>query len=201
MLFISIPAGMQFKKLLVNFEEKVVCFSPRSVSEAFSSMEESAVELGSISEVESCADEPAHAHLMETAHELHDFFVLENEKGEVERTISIQNMVKKMLQHWPRNKSYQEWEGIRVYRKSPPCEDGEFLAYQPNQNGKSSMTEEPAVINGAAYHRQRSASPGRYGSLWFKHVVLTKAKEEEILQKREEQRHNRRHDGDSPNPT
>lgn len=130
---------------------------------------------------------------------LKDFFVDPNGKRP---DIPLQDIVKDMLRTNTGQKKIIEKDGITLYRKIPPYEKTQFLQYAPEENAKFATKTTPVVASGMDFRASlNKANTKQYGQLWFKENPLPKDKQELVEDKRDEQRDNRRHIGDSPKAT
>lgn len=124
-------------------------------------------------------------------HQLHDFLI---DPQNIRKPIDLQNVVKEALRDKPRYEASSVKELIIHFRlpNKPGCQ---FLRYAPNHNGALPTQEEPTIIRG------NTPTPSSYHGAWFSQIPLSSERLAQIEVKRDEQRHNRRHDGDSPTPS
>ncbi|HAT1725566.1 lpg1716 family Dot/Icm T4SS effector [Legionella pneumophila serogroup 1] len=126
-----------------------------------------------------------------------DYFVDPN--GKLPR-INIQALVKDALQYNKGRKKEISLPDFTIYRHKPPYRDELFLQYNPNHNGKYFTKESVNLVNGKEFIKYKTPATS-YGTFWFQKVQLSESRMDEVLAQRSEQRENRRHTGDSPNPT
>ncbi|HAT8844510.1 TPA: lpg1716 family Dot/Icm T4SS effector [Legionella pneumophila] len=126
-----------------------------------------------------------------------DYFVDPN--GKLPR-IDIQALVKDALQYNKGRKKEIALSDFTIYRHKPPYKDELFLQYNPDHNGKYFTKESVSLVNGKEFIRNKAPATS-YGTFWFQKVQLSESRMDEVLAQRSEQRENRRHTGDSPNPT
>lgn len=128
---------------------------------------------------------------------LNDFFV--DPKG-IKADINIQEIIKKAIQcNTGRSQAIENKYPFNIYLKVPKCDTKEYLKYIPNHNGKYATERVDSVIRVIGIRAQPLRTI--HNTLWFNHVPVSADRLEEISEKREAQRHNRRHYGDSPCPT
>ena len=117
---------------------------------------------------------------------------------ETQETIELQEWVKDALRTRPRNAVCVINKHFTVYFKLPIRQE-EFLAYAPNNNGKDPTLVVPQIIKGAtAVVKNPVISADRS---WIQSTLLSPGRLAQVTEKRNEQRENRRHTGDSPLPT
>jgi len=133
--------------------------------------------------------------------DLHDYFIdPTGKKPKIDlQTLlknALQNNTKKEVEKRGGNKFVISLNEFTIYLKNPPRDENDYLKYIPNNNGKNPTASTPEIVKGFLEYK-----PSYRSGLWFHHVPLSAEKLEQVLEKREEQRHNRRHVGDSPLPT
>lgn len=130
--------------------------------------------------------------------------------------IDIRSLVKQTLRTNTHRKKTIETDYFTIYLKKPPYSAELFLRYQPCANGKwategfervsftagkevftKSLTE---VVPGTSVSSKSYFNP-HSRNLWWQETALREARLTEVLEARYEQRENRRHMGDCPNPT
>ncbi|MDP3559503.1 MAG: hypothetical protein Q8R79_04025 [Legionellaceae bacterium] len=121
------------------------------------------------------------------------------------RCIKIQNIVQDWLRTKKRTtqvtiKDPSETYGldIKLYYKKPPDNDKEFLEYKSYRNGKGPASHTQMVYG---YEKQVKFVTQKHGQFWHQVVPLSLKKLEDVESKRNAQRENRRHTGDSPKAT
>ena len=124
-----------------------------------------------------------------------DYFVDPN--GVLPR-IDIQKVLKEALRTNTGRAKHIELGEFTIYRVKPPYRDESFLHYIPNCNGRHATKEAIELVNGTSFPPPQQT---RYGTFWFQALPLDPTTLEGILERRAEQREDRRHSGDSPKPT
>ncbi|KTC79405.1 hypothetical protein [Legionella cherrii] len=114
--------------------------------------------------------------------------------------IELQDLIKSALQNMGR-KSHITLEAFTIYLKTPPNTEDYFLAYTPNHNGKYPTEVEPEVVMGKNVQKYNPGAHTKYGSFWHSELYLKAEKKLQVAEKMLEQKENRQHVGDSPNPT
>lgn len=125
-----------------------------------------------------------------------DFFI--DPSGTSPR-IDLQKLVQNAIRENSGRKKCIQLKEFTIYMRQPPYKDELFLVYTPNRNGKLATETPISLVNGRTMPRKRPDT--KYGSFWDREHQFTQEKRAEIEKKREEQRHDRRHDGDSPKAT
>lgn len=115
------------------------------------------------------------------------------------KVIPFQDHVKEALRHNKKNSKEIILADIKIYLRPPKLESGRFLKYEPEKNGKEPTTKTPEVTELIINPSYRPITQS--GQCWFQVNPISTQRREEIDAKRDEQMHNRRHDGDSPLPT
>lgn len=115
--------------------------------------------------------------------------------------IPLQDLVKEALQHRKdRAPSFQKDE-TTIYYKKPPYDDNKYLKYIPQNNGKYPTQSKAIWLSGKKANGINSSSHTRYGQFWHDNIPLSAEKKKKIIEKKKEQRLNRRHEGNSPKAT
>lgn len=127
--------------------------------------------------------------------EAHDCFVSEDENI---KPISIQASVKQFL---ATHKNKGVVNGLEIF-KNRPMTSALILAYCPNRNG-CDPSNKVELLNQRSNNEQPRLYGGQsYGNLPFlKTTPLSVERKEELEKKRDAERDNRRHYGDSPKAT
>jgi hypothetical protein len=115
------------------------------------------------------------------------------------KVIPFQDHVKETLRHNKKQRKEISLAEIKIYLYPPKLESGRFLKYEPENNGKFPTTKTPEVTELITNPSHRAITQS--GQCWFQVTPISTQRREEIEAKRDEQLHNRRHDGDSPLPT
>lgn len=129
-----------------------------------------------------------------------DYFVDPEGKKE---PLDIQIAVKLILQHVNKATTKQTTpeSPLEIYSRVPPNDLEMYLKYLPNRNGKEATKETPEVVQGVFAQKYNPANQTRNGEIWCRLFVCSRERHEQILEQRREQRLNRQHIGDCPNPT
>ncbi len=130
--------------------------------------------------------------------ETRDFFV--DPQGKLPQ-IDLQELVKEALRHNSGRLKTIELKEFSIYTRVPPKVGDYFLKYVPNNNGKLATKDPVTLVMGVTEQKFQPQSHTRYGMFWDQTLYLDPERKKEILDKRMEQKHNRRHDGDSPKST
>ena len=123
--------------------------------------------------------------------QLEDHFVSLREERS---PISIQKLVKTF---YTLHATQANIDGIMCYKKNPPL-DKPILVYRANRNG--TCPSDYAVVKEPAEKNHASSSTS-HASWWANNAFISEDRRARLEEKRYNQRHNRRHDGDSPMPT
>ncbi|CDZ79183.1 hypothetical protein BN59_03501 [Legionella massiliensis] len=128
----------------------------------------------------------------------------QGEKTACKNLIIIQDLVKECLRTKKRgahsislNSKETCANEIIIYFRTPPETFELFLKYEPNRNGKE-PSNNMKLVQGVDEKKFSFANSTYTGTLWFHNAVISETKREELKDKAQEQRDNRRHVGNNP---
>lgn len=132
-----------------------------------------------------------------------DYFVKRNDSDELVDKISVQKAVKTYLQHRKSDKA--TIDGLNIYYRKLPNIEATFIHYKPARNGNF-PGEVLRTVKGVVETVRRShLGLSNYGRLWWQRpearARLSQKRLAEVMEKSQQQKLNRQHIGDSPNPT
>lgn len=133
---------------------------------------------------------------LDISDEIIDCFV---DKDDDTRIIKLQHILKELLRVNKRYCKVIEQGTFTVFLKNPPYDEMIYLAYVPNQNAKLPTSTDPYLVSGIQANKFRPQNQTRYGQFWSSYIPLSYEREQEIIERRKEQKENRLKIGDNPN--
>lgn len=115
--------------------------------------------------------------------------------------INIQDQIHKALRTNHKHSREIQLQGFTMCLREPPKTINHVLKYDPCNNGKYPTKSEPIKNSALSFQKYDPRMYSHYGTRWYQHAHLSEEREEQIKEEMLEQKYNRRHEGDDPNPT